>query len=78
MSHQTLGAELLRQKMLARGDAAKLARALEINTGTVSMWTSGRRTPRVATLVALRDMLGIPIEAWAQRIPQKRRNKKAA
>lgn len=68
---QMTGLEILREKLKERGAASQLATALSkrlghtVHRSQVNKWRHGRPVHGAAYLLALRDLLGIPIEAWA-------------
>ncbi|AUX33170.1 helix-turn-helix transcriptional regulator [Sorangium cellulosum] len=61
---RTHGAVLLARSGLRQED---IARRCGVARSTVGHWMTGARQPSGAThLMILRDVYGIPIEAWAQ------------
>lgn len=59
---KTLG-ETLRDKRIERGMTQELvAESLGVSRQAVSKWESGKTDPSTANLLALADLLGVPIE----------------
>ena len=59
---KTLG-ETLRDKRIERGMTQELvAESLEVSRQAVSKWESGKTDPSTANLLALADLLGVPVE----------------
>lgn len=59
---QTLG-ETLRDKRIERGMTQELvAELLGVSRQAVSKWESGKTDPSTANLLALADLLGVPVE----------------
>lgn len=61
---RTIGSEALAAKLAKHGDMTKFADKFGVLPNIVSRWASGQRTPRMATLVRLKEELGIPVESW--------------
>lgn len=59
---KTLG-ETLRDKRIERGMTQELvAESLGVSRQAVSKWESGKTDPSTANLLALADLLGVPVE----------------
>jgi len=69
------GHRLLREAAKGRGRRAAIARAIGKSRPTVCDLVNGKHDPALETAVALKQHLGIPVEAWSQK---PRRNSKAA
>lgn len=73
MTHRTEGHRLLAQSGKSQ---AEVVRGTSRSAPTVLRWFHGGK-PDIPSAIALREFLGIPLEAWAQR-PQRGKGRKAA
>jgi transcriptional regulator with XRE-family HTH domain len=65
MAKRLTGAERLRASMAANGwSQGELAGRLRVPQATVSRWLSGERKPTLEMLDRIREVTGIPFEAW--------------
>ena len=70
---KTLG-ETLRDKRIERGMTQELvAESLGVSRQAVSKWESGKTDPSTANLLALADLLGVPVEDLLRGCPAGRR-----
>lgn len=62
-------ADVLTPRTEAGFSASDLARKLGVTPQSVSGWIRGKATPSPDLLVKLEDLLGIPMRAWTEEVP---------
>ena len=61
------GSRLLRQVIEGRRwSMNEAARQVDATTGMLAQWLFGDRRPGLEWAIKLRDLLGIPVDAWVQ------------
>ena len=77
MAKNRTGPTALHAAMSARGlNQSELERQLGVSVGTANRWLSGEKRPDLDSAMAIRDLLGVPVDAW--RGPAKKARKSAA
>lgn len=69
------GAQLLRQKLIAHGDRAKLAQAFGVKPDLVSRWLSGERVPNPLHRRRFNDEYSIDWRLWDDAVEKIRRRR---
>jgi transcriptional regulator with XRE-family HTH domain len=67
----TKGAQLLRDKVAPRRiTQEQLAEQLNVSQQAVSSWVHGVAKPTPERMAQIEDLLGIPMRAWAEDLPE--------